>query len=210
MPPAAPCPAKQPQPTSAVAAGVLSDREATSLCKLGSPALSPVMVTSTVSVPTSTYSPKPKDTNMYSLTTNSLVQSSDSPGLSNACVSLDPVICSSSSLSMLADSFLPKVVPEIAALYPPGKDKFGRDVITDVDATMQLEYFEDLRDTAINTVPPATPAILNTKKLANWVVKLPDGQDFVDKLLPPPTAGIVPNQDFPPNYFGETSELKTR
>ena len=193
MPPATPCPAKLPQPKLAVAAGVMSGSGAASLCKSGSPPLSPVKV----------ISHKPEDTIESSLSTDSLVQSSHLSNMSKACGSLDPVSCFTSSLSMLAEPFSSETVLETTPLYPPGKDKLGRQVFTDEDSKMQLEYFEVLPDTAVNILPPATPVIPNPKKLANWVLKLPDGQEFVDKLLPPPTTEIAQNHKFPPSYFAD-------
>ena len=95
------------------------------------------------------------------------------------CVSLEPFTSLSSTLSPLADTFS----PEVGRLYPPGKNKYGRELITDEDSRMHLDYFEDLPNTASEVSPPALPDIANTKKLETWVVKLPDGQEFVDKLL---------------------------
>ena len=126
-----------------------------------------------------------------------MVQLEDQPIKTKACVSEKLFTCQSSLLSPLARDFQ----HSSGQLYPPGKDKFGRDLITDQNKRMQLEYFEDLPFPASDSVLPATPTITNTKKLASLVVKLKDGGDFVDKILPPPVSNLVQNKEFPPSYF---------
>ena len=102
-----------------------------------------------------------------------------------------------SSLSCSAEHFIPRVKPH---LYPAGMDKFGREIITIEDSPMHLDYYEAATE-MIDVVPPATPAIDNVQLLRPWMVKLPDGQDFVDRVLPPSSSEVHQNQEFPPDYF---------
>ena len=46
-----------------------------------------------------------------------------------------------------------------------------------------------------------SPDIEDVRSLRAWPVKLPDGQEFTDKVLPPPSADVCHNLDFPPEYF---------
>ena len=102
-----------------------------------------------------------------------------------------------SSLSPSAEPFILEATP---SLYPPGVDKFGRAIITVEDSAMHLDYYEASDDT-IDAVPPATPAISDVRLLPTWLVKLPDGQEFTDRVLPPSSSEVCHNQDFPPDYF---------
>ena len=104
-----------------------------------------------------------------------------------------------STLSPLAEPF------EVAGtatprLYPAGKDKFGRDIITSDNSAMHLEYFDVAPDPA-DVVLPATPDIKDVRGLRTWLVKLPDGQDFTDRVLPPVTTDVSHNKQFPPEFF---------
>ena len=86
-------------------------------------------------------------------------------------------------------------------LYPPGLDKFGRSILTDEDSTMHLDYFDvdqDPLDKAF--LEPASPDIKDVSGLRTWLVKVPDAQDFSDRVLPPATD-VSHNVEFPPDYF---------
>ena len=117
-----------------------------------------------------------------------------SPG---TCVSTCSVTSATSLLSPLAQPFLLTGAPY---LYPAGKDKLGRDVVTCEDSTMHLDYFETLPDPA-DVVLPATPDIRDVRGLRLRLVKLPDGQDFTDRVLPPATTDVTRNEQFPSDYF---------
>ena len=100
-------------------------------------------------------------------------------------------------LCPLAAPFSPEHAP---SLYPAGKDKLGRDIITEDNTFMTLEY-NDVSPDGQDDVPPALPDIEDVGKLRRWVVKLPDGQEFADKVLPPSSSDVSMNQTFPPGYF---------
>ena len=102
-----------------------------------------------------------------------------------------------SSLSPSAELFIP--VSKLC-LYPAGMDRLGREIITVEDSPMHLDYYEATTEMK-DVVPPATPAIGDVQSLRTWVVKLPDGQDFLDKVLPPSSSEVCHNQEFPPEYF---------
>ena len=192
-----------------MAAGVICDVDAVSLCNLDGSIFSPVVVSSPVTLSSFTIATV-SDASEFSEVC-AMKNSKPSPNQPNCenfqpsklqlnpktCVSLEPITCLASTLSPQAVSFSPKIGP----LYPPGKDKYGREILTDEDSKMHLDYFEDLPSTAAEIAPPASPVIANTKKLGTWIVKLPDGQDFVDKLLPPPSEELSQNQEFPSSYF---------
>ena len=105
----------------------------------------------------------------------------------------------SSTLSPLAEPFevTGTATPH---LYPAGKDKFGRNIITNENSAMHLDYFDVEPDSA-DVVPPATPDVKDVRGLRTWLVKLPDGQDFADRVLPPVTSDVSHNKQFPPTYF---------
>ena len=117
-----------------------------------------------------------------------------SPG---TCVSTCSVPSATSLLSPLAQPFLLIGAPY---LYPAGKDKLGRDVITSEDSLMHLDYFETTSDPA-DVVLPATPDIKDVRGLRPFLVKLPDGQDFTDRILPPVTTDVTRNEQFSSDYF---------
>ena len=117
------------------------------------------------------------------------------PASNQACESNSKLGCN--VLSPLADIFQPRC----GQLYPPGTDRLGRSLETDQNMRMQLEYFEGSPSPVSDTVSPATPSITNTKMLNNLVIKLKDGAEFVDKVLPPPATPLVKNKRFPPSYF---------
>ena len=111
------------------------------------------------------------------------------------------VMSPSSVLSPLAQP-VSMVAADTLYLYPAGKDKLGRTVITDENSAMQLDYFEvepDPLDSVL--VNPASVDVKDVMKLRSWNVKLPDGQDFNDKILPPALLDVTHNEDFPPEYF---------
>ena len=85
-------------------------------------------------------------------------------------------------------------------LYPDGQDKYGRQVVTGEDSAIHLDYFDVVPD-PVNMVLPATPNVEDVKKLANLIVKLPDGQEFLERILPTVTVDFEHNQQFPPDYF---------
>ena len=112
-------------------------------------------------------------------------------------------ISSTRGCQATVSSLSPSAEPFILAtpyLYPAGVDKFGRDIITVEDSLMHLDYYEAAIET-IDDVPLATPAIADVRSLRTWLVKLPDGQDFADKVLPPSSSEVCHNQEFPPEYF---------
>ena len=105
-----------------------------------------------------------------------------------------------SPLSVTAPAFLP-----VQQLYPPGKDKYGRPIMTEEAAKMHLDYFE-VSDIPAPIIEAAKPDIGDTKKLANWPVHLPDGKIFMDKLLPPLATPFQFNIQYPPAYFIDLHE----
>ena len=104
----------------------------------------------------------------------------------------------SSLLSFTTEPFVPA---EELVLYPPGKDKFGRTITTSDDAEMVLDYFKDTPETLLITCSPAVADIGDTRSLIKLLVNLPDGQVFQDRVLPPATAIVAHNMEFPPSYF---------
>ena len=102
-----------------------------------------------------------------------------------------------SSLSPGAEPFICDATP---SLYPAGEDKFGREIITVEDSRMHLDYY-DVASEDIETVAPVSPDIEDVRSLRAWLVKLPDGQDFSDKVLPPSSSEVCHNLEFPPDYF---------
>ena len=86
----------------------------------------------------------------------------------------------------------PLVLDLAPSLYPAGKDRLGRDVITEDNTTMTLDYNVANPD-GQDTVPPATPDIEDVRGLRTWIVKLPDGQEFTDKVLPPSSSDVCMN-----------------
>ena len=58
-------------------------------------------------------------------------------------------------------SLSPNADPYVPTLYPPGKDKFGRTVITSDQAEMLLDYYDDVPDHHTSPEPPV-PLILLT------------------------------------------------
>ena len=111
--------------------------------------------------------------------------------------SLSSSLCS--SLSPMAEIFTP-------LLYPPGVDKFGRPVFTEENASMQLNYF-DVSDTG-NEEPAvaATPDLKDVKKLATFRIKLPDGEDFIDRVLPASGTTFTFNDVFSSAYYFDLHE----
>ena len=111
--------------------------------------------------------------------------------------------CKSSFLSPDAQPFLLNATCN-PCLYPAGEDKLGRAVVTDENSTMHLDYFEVEPDPPDEVLlPPATADIKDVKKLRSWEVKLPCGQEFFDRVLPPASSDVTINKDFPPEYFLE-------
>ena len=98
-------------------------------------------------------------------------------------------------------SLSPNADPYVPTLYPPGKDKFGRTVITSDQAEMLLDYYDDVPDHHTSPEPPATPDIINVKQLDTQLVRLSEGKDFVDRILPPPAIKLEQNTRFKPTYF---------
>ena len=104
----------------------------------------------------------------------------------DACAS--PSLCS--SLSPLANIFTP-------LLYPPGEDKFGRPVFTEENAPMQLGYFEEISDTGQEEpAAAASPDLQDVKKLPTFRIKLTDGEDFLDRVLPASGTSFTVNEEF--------------
>ena len=108
---------------------------------------------------------------------------------------------SSSVLSILSPSSEAYVPAITSVLYPPGEDKFGRTIITTDSAEMLLDYFDNSPEVVDSPFSPAEADITNTKGLRHLTVKLPDGQDFLDRILPPSTCIITSNPEFPVSYF---------
>ena len=86
-------------------------------------------------------------------------------------------------------------------LFPPGKDKFGRTVLTAEDSEMLLDYFEEAVDNFDLPMPMAKPDIPDTNTLRKHIVALPDGREFLDRVLPAASEDIVMDVHFPPSYF---------
>ena len=103
-----------------------------------------------------------------------------------------------SSLSPNAEPFFCAVPTPL--LYPAGEDKFGREIFTVEDSRMHLDFYDSASED-IKAVAPVSPDIEDVRCLRAWLVKLPDGQDFADKVLPPPASDVRHNQEFPPDYF---------
>ena len=194
--PATPHPLSLPQlPTGTMAAGenVLVSTSL-DLCKSILPVFSPVAVN--VSVETTPA--------VVTVSSNSLVlppaSTCDSPGLSILHTSSQPQL----SLCPLAVPFVPHLAP---SLYPAGKDRLGRDILTEDNTLMNLEY-KDVNPVpdGQDDVPPASPDLMDVGKLRGWVVNLPDGQEFADKVLPPPSSDVCMNLAFPPCYFLDLHE----
>ena len=128
----------------------------------------------------------------------------------STCVSSDALVpvttttLSRSSTAALSPYAQPYFTAAAGApyLYPAGKDKLGRTVVTDENSAMHLDYFEVEPD-PINAVlvSPASPDVKDVNKLRSWNLKLPDGQDFVDRVLPPASADVIHDEVFPPEYF---------
>ena len=105
------------------------------------------------------------------------------------------LVSSQSKLSITAPVFKP-----IQQLFPPGMDRYGRQLLTVEAAMMQLEYFE-LSEDPIAQIDAAEKDIEDTKKLGDWPVQLPDGKVFIDKILPPLPVTFDVCEEFPPAYF---------
>ena len=123
------------------------------------------------------------------------------------CVSMSPHSSPSRSSQALVSSLSSSAKPFICDvpspyLYPAGEDKFGRKIITMEDSRMHLDYYDAAEDNeAAEAAVTVTPDVENVCSLRAWPVKLPDGQDFTDKVLPPASSDICQNLQFPPAYF---------
>ena len=65
---------------------------------------------------------------------------------------------------------------------------------------------EEIYPVMASTVKPAAPQ-LKTSDLRDLIVKLPGGNSFTDKILPPLTSQFPVNDRFPPEYFCALHEL---
>ena len=198
MTPATSHPVSLPRPsTGTVAAGAnVLISNTLDLCKSILPVFSPV----TVTLPAVTSSA------VVTLSSNCDVllpaSACDSPGSSFLHTASRAQPSRPSSLCPLAAPFVLDLAP---SLYPAGTDRLGRDVITEDNTTMTLDYNVANPD-GQDTVPPATPDIEDVRGLRTWIVKLPDGQEFTDKVLPPSSSDVCMNQHFPPGYFLDLHE----
>ena len=194
MTPATSHPVSLPQlSTGTVAAGVnVLISNTLDLCKSILPVSSPV----TVNLPVVT---SPAVVTLLSNCDVLPASTCDSPGSSflHTASQAQPI-----SLCPLAAPFVIDLAP---SLYPAGKDRLGRDIITEDNTLMALEYNEVSPD-GQDAVPPATPDIEDVRGLRKWVVKLPDGQEFTDKALPLSSSDVCMNQHFPPGYFLDLHE----
>ena len=89
-------------------------------------------------------------------------------------------------------------------LYPGGKDKFGRSILTNEDsedAEMKLDYFDQMPEDFTSGVQQATPDIPDVKKLGKSLVKLDTEHNFIDRILPPLIGSEVKNKQFSTSYF---------
>lgn len=109
---------------------------------------------------------------------------------------------SSFTLSSVAAPYVPASETHF---FPPGLDKFGHNITTSVDAEMQLDYFEETLD-FVTPAPPAVPDVPDARFLKKFLVKLPEGDYFQDRVLPASSSEIVPCEEFPTSYFLDLHE----
>ena len=181
-----------------------------SLCKLDLTASKP-----TATEPTAKYI---SEISQLENATASAVQCEPAPVLTNETASKPPVEeVLTVEITNLDCSDIPRVEPGspvlspsadpfVPVLYPPGKDKFGRPILTSDQAEILLDYYEVVQDNLDSPVPPAVPDIPNVKILRNQLVKLPDGKDFTARILPPVTIEANKSAQFPPSYFLDLHE----
>ena len=214
MTPATSHPLSLPRLTSekVVAGDILLNSKNLDLCKSTLPVFSPVMVSVPVVTSPAMVTPSANCDVLLQASTCDSTGSNFTSTVSQAQPeSLCPPPQPSSlcpplpQLSVLCPLAAPFVLEQPPLLYPAGKDRLGRDITTEETAIMNLEY-NDAGPDAQDDVPPANPDIEDVRGLRAWAVKLPDCQEFTDRVLPPSSSDVCRNQQYPPEYFLDLHE----
>ena len=92
------------------------------------------------------------------------------------------------------------VVKNLDILYPPGKNTKGVEFEISDDAWVALEL-GNISSSDFELPADAAYDIPKNTRLAESKVALPNGSNFLDKILPHLPVEVVENSTFPPEYF---------
>ena len=92
------------------------------------------------------------------------------------------------------------IVKNLDILYPPGKNTKGVEFDISDDAWVALELGH-ISSSDFELPADAAYDIPKNTRLAERKVALPNGSNFLDKILPHLPVEVVENSTFPPEYF---------